>query len=89
MKTSILILNGDSSSIKFTAYTAEEPPKRGLRGHLSRIGLPDTRLIFAPNAAVISTDASRVTVRVMATDEEQMIARHVSQLLASLKAHSN
>ena len=31
----------------------------------------------AKNAAVISTDASRVTVRVLRTDEELMIARSI------------
>ena len=36
----------------------------------------------AAHAAVISTDASRVTVRVMRTDEELMIARSVSRVLA-------
>jgi acetate kinase len=41
----------------------------------------------AAHAAVISTDASRVTVRVMRTDEELMIARSVSRVL-SLKAHT-
>jgi acetate kinase len=35
----------------------------------------------AEHAAVISTDASRVTVRVIATNEELMIARSVSQVL--------
>ena len=35
----------------------------------------------AAHAPVISTDASRVTVRVIPTDEEQMIARSVSRLL--------
>ena len=35
----------------------------------------------AAHAAVISTDTSRVTVRVIPTDEELMIARSVSQLL--------
>jgi acetate kinase len=35
----------------------------------------------ATDAPVISTDASRVTVRVIPTDEEQMIARSVSRLL--------
>ena len=33
------------------------------------------------NGAVISRDASRVTVRVIRTDEEQMIARHVCRLM--------
>jgi len=36
----------------------------------------------ATNASVISTDASRVAVRVIATDEELMIAKTVNQLLA-------
>jgi acetate kinase len=41
----------------------------------------------AAHAAVISTDASRVIVRVMRTDEEIMIARSVSRVLA-LEAHT-
>jgi acetate kinase len=41
----------------------------------------------AADAAVISADASRVTVRVMRTDEELMIARSVSRVL-SLDAHT-
>jgi acetate kinase len=49
------------------------------------IDLHDAR--NAAHAAVISTDASRVTVRVMRTDEELMIARSVSRVL-SLKAHT-
>src|SRR5213594_5249003 len=42
------------------------------------IELQDAR--NAAHAAVISTDASRVTVRVMRTDEELMIARSVSRV---------
>jgi acetate kinase len=41
----------------------------------------------AAHAAVISTDASRVTVHVMQTDEALMIARSVSRVL-SLTAHT-
>ena len=37
----------------------------------------------AENAAVISTDASRVTVRVIRTDEELMIARSVCRILGA------
>ena len=44
------------------------------------ISLHDAR--NAAHAAVISTDASRVTVRVMRTDEELMIARSVARVLA-------
>ncbi len=43
------------------------------------IELDETR--NAKNAAVISTDASRVTVRVIRTDEELMIARSVCRIL--------
>ncbi len=43
------------------------------------IALDDTR--NAARAAVISTEASRVTVRVIPTNEELMIARSVSRVL--------
>ena len=49
------------------------------------IELQDAR--NAAHAAVISADASRVTVRVMRTDEELMIARSVSRVL-SLNEHT-
>lgn len=42
----ILVINGGSSSIKFALYTTGEPPKRGLSGHIDRIGLSDTELTF-------------------------------------------
>jgi len=41
----------------------------------------------AKNATVISTDASRVTVRVIRTDEEMMIARSVGRLLETKKSN--
>jgi acetate kinase len=41
----------------------------------------------AENAAVISNDTSRVTVRVIRTDEELMIARSVCRLLGSGALH--
>ncbi|MBC7891058.1 MAG: acetate/propionate family kinase, partial [Sphingobacteriaceae bacterium] len=40
----ILTLNGGSSSIRFALYEGGESPKRGLYGHLDRIGLPGTVL---------------------------------------------
>ena len=45
------------------------------------IGLNKAR--NARNAAVISTDSSRATVRVIRTDEELMIARSVCRILGS------
>jgi acetate kinase len=38
----------------------------------------------AKHAAIISTDKSRVTVRVIKTDEQTMIARHTAELLTQL-----
>jgi acetate kinase len=35
------------------------------------------------NAAVISSDASRCTIRVVATDEDRMIARHAARVVRS------
>jgi acetate kinase len=45
-KSSILTLNGGSSSIKFALYEAGKPLKRGLHGNLDRIGLSGTDLTF-------------------------------------------
>lgn len=47
----VLTINGGSSSIKFAVYDAGESPKRGLYGHIDRIGLPDTKLTFTDPAA--------------------------------------
>ncbi|WP_332369183.1 hypothetical protein [Spirosoma telluris] len=46
----VLTINGGSSSIKFAVFDAGEPPKRGLYGHIDRIGLPDTKLTFTDPA---------------------------------------
>ena len=45
-KSSILTINGGSSSIKFALYQADEPLKRGLCGKVDRIGLSGTNLTF-------------------------------------------
>jgi acetate kinase len=42
----ILAVNGGSSSIKFSVYTAGDPPVRWLSGKIARIGLKDTELTF-------------------------------------------
>jgi acetate kinase len=42
--TSILTINGGSSSVKFAVYTAGDPPQRRLGGIIDRIGLKDTTL---------------------------------------------
>ncbi|MGA2881871.1 MAG: acetate/propionate family kinase [Bryobacteraceae bacterium] len=55
--TSILTINGGSSSIKFAMYQAGEPLKRGLYGKIDRIGLSGTNLTF--NDAIKNQQDSR------------------------------
>lgn len=50
---------------------------------LQFLGIELDRALNAGNEGVISTTSSRVTVRVIHTDEELMIAKTVSQLLAN------
>jgi acetate kinase len=58
------------------------PPVRNrICGGLDFLGLELDESRNAKTAAVISTDASRVTVRVIRTDEELMIARSVCRVL--------
>jgi acetate kinase len=42
----ILAVNGGSSSIKFSVYTAGEPPEKWLSGKITRIGLENPELTF-------------------------------------------
>jgi len=46
IKACVLMVNVGSSSIKFSVYLTEEPPKRLIYGKIDRIGLPDTTLTF-------------------------------------------
>jgi acetate kinase len=50
---------------------------------LGFLGIELNKSRNAKNAAVISTDSSRLTVRVIRTDEELMIARSVCRILGS------
>jgi acetate kinase len=45
--SSILTINGGSSSIRFALYEATEPLRRGLFGTIDRIGLSGTNLTFS------------------------------------------
>ncbi len=48
--SSILTINGGSSSIKFAIYQRGEPLERGLNGKIDRIGLNGTNLTFNDSA---------------------------------------
>lgn len=45
-QTSILTINGGSSSIKFAIYQINGPLKHLLHGNIDRIGLTDSKLTF-------------------------------------------
>jgi len=51
----VLALNGGSSSIKFAVYGPGETAKKGLHGHLDRIGLPGTTLTVAGSGPPAAT----------------------------------
>ena len=68
------------SSPAASAKTAPPVRARICEG-LGFLGIELNEARNAENAAVISTDASRVTVRVIRTDEELMIARSVCRIL--------
>ena len=76
----ILTINGDSSSIKFALFSASRSLPLTLRGQIARIGMPDSAF-SVQGADQISTDAGRVKVRVMRTNEELVIARSVCRIL--------
>ena len=42
----ILTVNGGSSSIRFALYQMGDPPRRGLRGKIDRVGLRGTNFAF-------------------------------------------
>ena len=46
-KSSVLTMNGGSSSIKFALYQMGDPPQRGLHGKVDRIGLRGTHFEFS------------------------------------------
>jgi acetate kinase len=75
---------GGLDTLVFSAGIGENCP--AIRAHicdgLGFLGIELDKARNARNAAVISTAASRATVRVIRTDEELMIARSVCRILA-------
>jgi acetate kinase len=57
------------------------PIREKICGGLEYLGVQFDRNRNAANEAVISADASRVVARVMATDEDLVIAQYVAALL--------
>jgi acetate kinase len=72
---------GGLDTIVFAGGIGENAPvvRARICDELSCLGIELSSSRNAETAAVISTDASRVTVRVIRTDEELMIARSVSR----------
>ncbi|HZL43522.1 MAG TPA: acetate/propionate family kinase [Verrucomicrobiae bacterium] len=48
--SSVLTINGGSSSVKFALFQASEPLKRSLHGKIDRIGLPDANMSFTDSS---------------------------------------
>jgi acetate kinase len=74
---------GGLDTLVFSAGIGENCPSIRARicDELGFLGIELNETRNAENAAVISTDASRATVRVIRTDEELMIARSVCRVL--------
>jgi acetate kinase len=75
---------GGVDTIVFTGGIGEHaaPIRDRICGGLEHLGVRLDPRRNAAGEAVISRSESRVTVRVMATDEDVVIARHVRRLLA-------
>jgi acetate kinase len=80
---SLTAVLGGLDVLVFTAGIGENAPSIRWRicQDLLYLGVHVDRSRNDQNAAIISQDGSPVTVRVMKTNEELMIARHVSHLL--------
>jgi acetate kinase len=74
---------GGVDTIVFTGGVGEHAPaiREKICAGLEYLGVQFDRNRNAANEAVISADDSRLVVRVIATDEELVIARHVAALL--------
>jgi len=79
----VAALNG-LDTIVFTGGIGEHAPaiRAGICAGLEHLGLALAPAANAANQPVISTPDSRIRVRVIATDEDRVIARHVRRLLA-------
>ena len=78
---------GGLDTLVFSGGIGEKAPKVRTRicQGLAFLGIDLDEQRNVTNAGVISTDASRVTIRVMPTDEERMIAQSVHRLLKTDK----
>jgi acetate kinase len=78
---------GGLDTLVFTGGIGENAPRIRARicDGLGFLGIELNTARNAETAAVISTDASRVAVRVIRTDEELMIARSVGRMLAATR----
>lgn len=79
----VAALNG-ADTLVFTGGIGEHagPVRERICAGLQHLGIEIASPANAANDPIISTPASRVTVRVMHTDEDLAIARHVRRLLA-------
>ena len=74
---------GGIDTLIFTGGSGEQavPIRERICGGMEFLGIHIDPRRNAAHAPIISADAARVTVRVMATDEDRMIARHTHRLI--------
>lgn len=82
---------GGLDSLVFTGGIGEHAAPIRLRicEDLAYLGIQIDPRLNAAHAGIISTAGARVTVRVMQTDEDMMIARHTRSLLVKAHDHQN
>jgi acetate kinase len=80
VETSILTINGGSSSIKFALFSGDRSPRMQLSGQIERIGLPETVL------SVRGIDQSEKVTRSIAAKDH---AAAVEVLMDRIEAHEN
>lgn len=80
-------LLGGLDTLIFTAGIGEQAPeiRRRICDGLAFLGITVAAEPNAANAPIISPPANPVTIRVMKTDEELMIARHTYRLMTSME----
>jgi acetate kinase len=80
---------GGADALVFTVGIGENSPtvRAGICGGMERLGIEVDNARNLAGDDVISSEQSRVTVRVMKTNEEIVIARSTAAVLAKVARH--
>lgn len=86
---SLIAVLGGLDTLVFTAGIGERaaPIRQRICGGLRELGIDVDSTRNAADAPIVSTIGSAVTIRVVATDEDRMLARHAYDLLSAGGSH--